>query len=77
MDEPLLHVTCADLHPDCPALLRARSAEDLVLAYVLHHAECHLTGQVELDQLLASVTVVGPVPRSRAAEPARRALSEV
>ena len=55
MSQTLLHLTCADLHPGCPAELRGASTEELVLAYVLHRCAGRAAGTVELDELLTHV----------------------
>ena len=70
-----MHVTCSDLHPGCSAHLWGRSAEELVLAYVLHHRDEHGVPQVELDDLLGAVTAQVPSPQPMSAVPSSRTLS--
>ena len=74
MSNPRLHVRCADLHPGCPTHLWGASAEEIVLAYVLHHADGHTEPQVELDDLLDSVGVcLAPREAARTPRDASRA----
>lgn len=75
MYQPLLHVTCCDLHPGCASYLWGRSPEDVVLAYVLHHHDEHGVAQVGLDHLLNSVTVCQPDPQGVPANSVSPALS--
>lgn len=77
MHPPLLIVTCSDLHPGCGSRLWGRSAEDVVLAYVLHQRDEHVVAQVDLDDLLASITVCEPGSQGVPAGSVRPALSLV
>ena len=75
MSQPLLHLTCADLHAGCPARLEGASTEELVLAYVVHRCEGRDAGTVVLEDLLTCVTAsVVPQPADRPARAQVRAL---
>lgn len=55
MSSPRMHVICSDLHPGCLTTLHGSSAEEVALAYAVHHLTCHEGDSVELDELLARI----------------------
>lgn len=67
MTVSLMLMACADLNPGCEAELCGGSPDDIVLQYARHASSCmHTARQVDLDELLAAVTVAS-LPRRRSA----------